>query len=147
MYGEPGAEYQDDQQMGAEGEDGMGGGAMGGGGGMPPDMGGDMMGGPEGELDDLGAPGAEGEGDIMGAEGEMPMGDEGGSADASQPMESLNKKKPLLTESKKPIDKFFLDRFSKRNETLFERVEILDKNLLINEEFNTLIKSLDEIKN
>ena len=145
MYGEPGAEYQDDQQMG-QGDDGMGGGPMGGGGGgMPPDMGDDMMG-AEGELDDLGAPGAEGEGDIMGAEGEMPMGGADNNANASQPMESFNKKKPLITESKKPIDKFFLDRFTKRNETLFERVEILDKSILINEEFDSLIKSLDEIK-
>ena len=142
MYGEPGAEYVDDQQQG-QGEDPMGGGAMGGGGaGMPPDMGMDM--GAEGEIDELGAPGAESEGDIAGAEGEVPITDEGG-ADTSQPMESFKRKKPLLTEEKK-IDKFFLDRFTNRNETLFERVEILDKNLLINEEFDSLIKSLDEIK-
>ena len=144
MYGEPGAEYQDGQQMG-QGDDGMGGGSMGGGGGMPPDMGDDMMG-AEGELDDLGAPGAEGEGDIIGAEGEMPMGGADNNANTSQPMESFNKKKPLIIENKKPIDKFFLDRFTKRNETLFERVEILDKSILINEEFDSLIKSLDEIK-
>lgn len=142
MYGEPGAEYVDDQQQG-QGEDSMGGGPMGGGGaGMPPDMGMDM--GAEGEIDELGAPGAEGEGDIAGAEGEVPITDEGG-ADTSQPMESFKRKKPLLTEEKK-IDRFFLDRFTNRNETLFERVEILDKNLLINEEFDSLIKSLDEIK-
>ena len=142
MYGEPGAEYVEDQQQG-QGEDSMGGGPMGGGGaGMPPDMGMDM--GAEGEIDELGAPGAEGEGDIAGAEGEVPITDEGG-ADTSQPMESFKRKKPLLTEEKK-IDKFFLDRFTNRNETLFERVEILDKNLLINEEFDSLIKSLDEIK-
>ena len=143
MYGEPGAEYVEDQQQG-QGDDSMGGGPMGGGGGagMPPDMGMDM--GAEGELDELGAPGAEGEGDIAGAEGEVPIADEGG-ADTSQPMESFKSKKPLLTEEKK-IDRFFLDRFTNRNETLFERVEILDKNLLINEEFDSLIKSLDEIK-
>lgn len=143
MYGEPGAEYVEDQQQG-QGEDSMGGGPMGGGGGagMPPDMGMDM--GAEGEIDELGAPGAEGEGDIAGAEGEVPIADEGG-ADTSQPMESFKRKKPLLTEEKK-IDRFFLDRFTNRNETLFERVEILDKNLLINEEFDSLIKSLDEIK-
>lgn len=142
MYGEPGAEYQDDQQMGQD-TDNMGG-PMGGGGSMPPDMGGDM--GTEGELDELGAVGAEGEGEIAGTEGEIPMDNGGSSNDTSQPMESFKNKKPLLTENKKPIDKFFLDRFSKRNETLFERVEILDKNLLINEEFDSLIKSLDEIK-
>lgn len=142
MYGEPGAEYQDDQQMGQEGDD-IGGGPMGGVGGMPPDIGGDI--GAEGELDDLGAPGAEAEGNIVGTEGEMSMGNSGGS-ETEAPMESFKNKKPLLTENKKPIDKFFLDRFSKRNETLFERVEILDKNLLINEEFDSLIKSLDELK-
>lgn len=143
MYGEPGAEYQDDQQMNQDG-DNMGGGPMGGGGGMPPDMSGDM--GAEGELDELGAVGAEEEGDISGVEGEIPM-DNNGGADASQPMESYNKKKPLLTENKKNVDKFFLDRFNKRNEIIFERAEILDKNLLINEEFDNMIKSLDSLKN
>ena len=144
MYGEPGAEYIEDQQgQGQEGDPMGGGGSMGGGGGMPPDLGGDM--GAEGELDELGAPGAEGqEGDIMGTEGEVPMD---GGADASQPMESYNKKKPLLTEDKKYVDKFFLDRFNKRNEIVFERAEILDKNLLINEEFDNMIKSLDILKN
>lgn len=144
MYGEPGAEYIEDQQgQGQEGDPMGGGGSMGGGGGMPPDMSGDI--GAEGELDELGAPGAEGqEGDIMGAEGEVPMDD---GADASQPMESYNKKKPLLTEEKKYVDKFFLDRFNKRNEIVFERAEILDKNLLINEEFDNMIKSLDILKN
>ena len=144
MYGEPGAEYIEDQQgQGQEGDPMGGGGSMGGGGGMPPDLGGDM--GAEGELDELDAPGAEGqEGDIMGAEGEVPMDD---GADASQPMESYNKNKPLLTEDKKYVDKFFLDRFNKRNEIVFERAEILDKNLLINEEFDNMIKSLDILKN
>lgn len=144
MYGEPGAEYIEDQQgQGQEGDPMGGGGSMGGGGGMPPDLGGDM--GAEGELDELDAPGAEGqEGDIMGAEGEVPMDD---GADPSQPMESYNKKKPLLTEDKKYVDKFFLDRFNKRNEIVFERAEILDKNLLINEEFDNMIKSLDILKN
>ena len=87
IYGEPGAEYVEDQQQG-QGDDSMGGGPMGGGGGagMPPDMGMDM--GAEGEIDELGAPGAEGEGDIAGAEGEVPIADEGG-ADTSQPMESF----------------------------------------------------------
>lgn len=144
MYGEPGAEYMDDQQMQGQGEDGIGGGGgpMGGGGGMPLDMGAPDMG-AEGELDELGAPGAEGEGDIAGAEGEVPMDTSGGADNA--PMESFNRKKPLLTEDKK-LDKLFLDRFSNRNETLFERVEILDKSMLINEEFDSLIKSLDDIK-
>lgn len=131
MYGEPGAEYQDDQQQGEGGDDGMGGG-LGGGGGMPPmddgGLGGDMPpmdDGTDGEIDGLGAPGAEEEGDIAGAEGEMPM-------------ETKTLKKPLLTENINRVK----PKFFKRNENINERVEIYDEALLINEEFDSMIKSL-----
>lgn len=137
MYGEPGAKYQDEQQ-GAEqgGEGGMPGGG-GGGGGL--DMGG-------GDLGDLGDVGAEEEGAIAGTEGEMPMdmaagdmGTEGGAPQGGEteiPMESIlnNKIKPLLMESAR-----------KRNaETSFKRADIYDKTVMINEEFDKMLHSLDE---
>lgn len=141
MYGEPGADYQDDMSMGQE-SDSMNGGSLGDGSNMPPDMGANMN--SESDIDELGTPGAESDGDISGNEGEIPM-DNGNDADTSQPMETIKNKKPLITENKM-LDKLFLDRFSKRNETLFERAEILDKTILINEEFDSLIKSLNELK-
>ena len=144
MYGEPGAEYLEDAPQGqGQGEDPMGGGGFGGGGGMP------AFDEPGSEMDGLGDLGSEEEGEIMGQEGEMPMGNEPpqeGNMNNEPPMESRKNKKPLLTEEKK-IDKFFIDRFAQRNEIKVERTEIYDKTLLINEEFNTLINSLDEIKN
>ena len=86
----------------------------------------------DGEVDQLGDVGAQDSGDIGGAEAEVPM-------------ESTKHKKPLITENKK-IDKFFLDRFSARNEVVVERSEIYDKTLMINEEFDSMIKSLNELK-
>lgn len=134
MYGEPGAEYQEDQQ--GDGQDGDGGPDGGGGMGMPPDIGGDDMG-------DLGEMGTEEGGDINGAEGEIPMndsapqGDDSGS-NAEPPMESRKvNKKPLLTESRT------INKFSKRREVGVKRATILDKSaILINEEFDRLIKDL-----
>lgn len=65
IYGEPGAEYMDDQPQQGGPDGGMGGGSMGGGG----DFG--------GGLDSLGAPGSDDMGDIGGEEGSMPTGDMG----------------------------------------------------------------------
>lgn len=134
MYGEPGAKYQDDAQ-GGDGEGGPDGG-MGGGGGVGMDMGG-------GDLGDLGNPGAEEEGAINGAEGEMPMdmaaNDMGGGApqDNNQPMESVKqKKKPILLEGQR----------SRMAETSYKRVDIYDKALMINEEFDKMLSSLNEFK-
>lgn len=127
MYGEPGAKYQDEQQgaEGGGGDDGMGG-MPGGGGGM--DMGG-------GDLGDLGAPGAEEDGAIAGAEGEMPMDMAGGDMGGGEPpMESVLLKKPMLLESKR----------NKITDTTYKRVDIYDKTLMINEEFDKMLNSLDE---
>ena len=136
IYGEPGAEYQDEQPQGDDngGELGGGGGSFGGGGGFGGDLGGDMGESEptDGEVDQLGDVGAQDSGEIGGAEAEVPM-------------ESTKHKKPLITENKK-IDKFFLDRFSARNEVVVERSEIYDKTLMINEEFDSMIKSLNELK-
>ena len=131
VYGEPGAEYQDSQQ-GQGNDGGIGGPPMGGGGGGIPPM--DDIGGmppidDNGEnIDNLGMPGGDEEGNIEGTEGEVPMGDNNNS-----PMESRLSKKHLLNENK-------------ANEIIMERAKILDKTLLINEEFDKMIKSINEIK-
>jgi gp20 (fragment) len=164
IYGEPGAEYMDDQPQQGGPDGGMGGGSMGGGG----DFG--------GGLDSLGAPGSDDMGDIGGEEGSMPTGDMGGDAGAppggetpgssgpeagGAPMESVNKKKPLITEntlkamkknSDKQLDTLFeeylncIDRKEKKAEEIsYERANIYDKSLLINEEFDKMISSLDDL--
>jgi hypothetical protein len=164
IYGEPGAEYMDDQPQQGGPDGGMGGGSMGGGG----DFG--------GGLDSLGAPGSDDMGDIGGEEGSMPTGDMGGDAGAppggeapgssgpeagGTPMESVNKKKPLITEntlkamkknSDKKLDTLFeeylncIDRKEKKAEEIsYERANIYDKSLLINEEFDKMISSLDDL--
>lgn len=166
IYGEPGAEYMDDQPQQGGPDGGMGGGSMGGGG----DFG--------GGLDSLGAPGSDDMGDIGGEEGSMPTGDMGGDAGAppggetpgssgpeagGAPMESVNKKKPLITEntlkvmkknSDKRLDTLFenylkcIDRKEKKAEEIsYERANIYDKSLLINEEFDKMISSLDNLVN
>lgn len=130
IYGEPGAEYQDEPQQGDDNGEELGGG----GGGFGGDLGGDMgeSAPTDGEVDQLGDVGAEDSGEIGGAEDEVPM-------------ESTKYKKPLINENNK-MDKFFLDRFSSRNEVVVERSEIYDKTLMINEEFDSMIKSLNELK-
>ena len=161
IYGEPGAEYMDDQPQQGGPDGGMGGG-------------GDFGGG----LDSLGAPGSDDMGDIGGEEGSMPTGDMGGDAGAppggetpgssgpeagGAPMESVNKKKPLITEntlkamkknSDKKLDTLFeeylncIDRKEKKAEEIsYERANIYDKSLLINEEFDKMISSLDDLVN
>lgn len=157
IYGEPGAEYQDGQQQ----EGGPDGGDMGGG-GAPSLGGGDFGGG----LDDLGAPGDEEMGDIPGEEGSMPTadlgGDEGEALEAGSeepPMESINRKKPLITENtiKKLATKNdkmnflfeqYLNKFDKvkkkENETHIERAKVYDDSLMINEEFNKMLDSIDD---
>lgn len=138
IYGEPGAEYQD-QQAQEGGGDEMGGPPMGGGGGGPVgDMGGmdmppmedDGMG---AEVDGLGDVGGDENGEIAGAEGEMPM-------------ESKRNKGTLLTESGKINTNFFINENKLQKNAVFERMPILDKTLMINEEFDKMLKSLNEIK-
>ena len=151
IYGEPGAEYMDDQQGGMG--DAQGGDMGGGGGGMAPptDMGGGDMGGDlGGDLEGLGAPGADDQGDISGQEGTVPTQD--------MPTESLSRaKKPLLTEGRKSLDSMFDEYLSKITEskkgltsdTETKRVDIYDSNsLLMNEEFDKMISSLGKfVKN
>lgn len=131
IYGEPGAKYQEQQPQGEEGGD-MGG-PMGGGGGGDLDMGGapPMDDGMGGEVDALGDVGADESGEIAGAEGEMPM-------------ENQRKKTNLITEDGKLNTKLFTEKT--KSENVFERAPLIDKTLLINEEFDRMIKSLNDIK-
>lgn len=164
IYGEPGAEYMDDQAQQGGPDGGMGGGPMSGGG----DFG--------GSLDALGSPGEDEMGDIGGEEGSIPTSDMGTDAGAppggetpggespdsgGTPMESRHLKKPLITENtlkkiknsnNKKLDMLFEDylkcidkKRKKAEEISFERANIYDKSLLINEEFDKMISSLDEM--
>lgn len=144
IYGEPGAEYQDDNNAQGQGDEGMLGGGGGGGslGGMP-DLGGDM-GMPEGDeadVDTLGDIGADENGDIQGNEEEIPISDQ----DDNMPKESAKHLNKLLIEKYKR--RHFAPKKNNNGEILFERVPIIDKALLINEEFNKTINSINLTKN
>ena len=144
MYGEPGAEYMDDQQGGMQGQDAAGGGGMGGGMGAPPPPMGDSpdMGG------DMGAPGDDGSGAMEGQEGSMPTQDMG--TDPNAPMESRYSNKPLLNEQNNKLDKLFNEYLStltenkeKQKETEYKRADVYDSDsLLINEDFDKMIDAL-----
>ena len=143
IYGEPGAEYMDDQQgqVGMGDDGGMGGGVA----APPPPMGGE--GDIGGDLNGLGAPGDDGSGgDIAGAEGSMPTADMG--TDPNAPMEAVNKNKPLINEQKNVFDEYMkmLNEHSlKPQEAAYKRADVYDsESLLINEEFDKMIKALNK---
>ena len=147
IYGEPGAEYAQDQQ----GQGGMGD-AMGGSGGMGGGPAPSMDSGSD--LDGLGAPGADDTGDINGQEGsmptgEMPLGNE--ENQQQQPMENSLRKKPLINESK-VLDELF-NRYLKQLDEAKDdkdnaktiRAGIYDKkSLLLSEEFDKMIGDLSK---
>lgn len=118
IYGELGAEYSA-TPPGQEG--GLGGGGLGGGGGaaMPP-----MGEGFGDELGDIGEPGA----DDTGMEG----GEEAST--------------PLAESQGKYVDKYLKMLRKNTEEVRNERVAILDKNFLINEELNSAIKDLEMLE-
>ena len=167
MYGEPGAEYQEDlqQQGNSIGGGGLGGAVGGASGGLPGDFG--------NGLDDLGSPEGEENGDIAGAEGSEPtaeMGENqtndmnGGNESENNPMESHRNRKPIINEAKqkayrraiknseKKADQLFsqylrhLDKVNenKKQETSIEKADIYDKSLMINEEFSKMLSGLDK---
>lgn len=162
MYGEPNAQYQDNQQQ--AGGDMMGGGP---GGGMPSMGGGGDFG---SDLDNLDTPGADDSGDIAGQEGAEPTADMAGgdmNADSggatpsdNQPMENNKRKKPLIKESvvrqlkeqNTKVDSLFQEYMkhldanasTKKNTISVEKAEIYDKSLMINEEFDKMIKGLSD---
>ena len=146
IYGEPGAEYVDDQQGGMDGA--PQGGDMGGGGMTPPPMG-DVG----GELDGLGSPNSDDQGDISGQEGTVPTQDMPTDDTATQqPMESRKSgKRPLINEERKLLDSMFDEYLSKVTESKngivsnaeTKRADIYDsKSLLMNEEFDKMIGAL-----
>ena len=148
IYGEPGAEYMDDQQGGQGGMDGgMGGGPMGG--GAPPPPMGDMGGGGSDNMGD-GDIGGPGDDTIMmgGAEGSMPTTDMG--TDPNAPMESRYSNKPLINEQNSKLDEMFNKYLSTltehketKRETEYKRADVYDSDaLLINEEFDKMIDAL-----
>ena len=140
IFGEPGAEYSA-QPPGQEG--GMGGG-LGGGGGAPVPVAGDGFG---DELGDLGEPGGETEGDIGGDEGGSDLADMGGAPSPLQESEQS-----LLTEQvRKMVAKGqFYNAYVKNilDESAEDRepIPILDKTLRVNEEIESILKSLDADK-
>lgn len=143
IYGEPGAEYMDDQQGGMPGQGGPGGGGGGGMGAPPPpptDFG--------NEMDNLGAPGAEDNGDINGQEGSIPTGDMGseGSAPANESITRRNKK--IITEQSNLFEQYLSSLTGKTEspkETKYERAKVYDSDsLLINEEFDKMINALEK---
>lgn len=131
IYGEPGAEYQENEQPT---DDSMGndGGGLGGSFGSAPDMGMDLDN-SDNEIDNLGEMGDENnqETDIQGNEEEIPM---------NQQNESIRKEKNML------LEKVLFKNAKEKNEIMFGRTNIINKAFMINEEFNNLSKSLDEIK-
>lgn len=155
IYGEPGAEYQE-EQGGMDGPDG--GGPMGGGG-----FGGSFGGG----LDDMGAPGSDAGMDMQGQEGIEPTQDMGGPDMGGQPtpdgggmpMESfVNSKKPLILETPHQakhinhslqIFNQMIENIDKKSDDkeVKSRVDVYDKSLMISEEFDNMLNVLEDFKN
>lgn len=137
IYGEPGAEYSEDTGS----PDGEGGFGEGGGGGFG------------GGLDDFGSPGSDEGMEETGEEGEEPVedmeGEESGGAE-EVPMESAlrKKRKPLITEGKgkQALATMMFNKILDEEEKKNKRVNIFDKNLMINEEIDGIVKGLNEIK-
>ena len=137
IFGEPGAEYSA-QPPGQEG--GLGGGLGGGGGAPMPPVAGDGFG---DELGDLGEPGGDVEGDIGGDEGSA------GLAGMEAPSPLQESEQSLLTEQvRKMVAKGqFYNAYVKNilDESAEDRepIPILDKTLRVNEEIESILKSLD----
>lgn len=128
IYGEPGAEYSE-QPVGGDQQGGL----MGGGGGAP--MGG-LGGGPSfgDELGDLDEPGSDDNGDIGGEEGGQSLSDMSGG----QPLMENR----LLSAMNDYIS--YINRNNEDNDTSNE--DIVEKNIMLNENMQSLIKNLSDIK-
>lgn len=139
IFGEPGAKYS--PQL--PGQDGGLGGGLGGGGGMPP-----MGGGFGDDLGDIGEPGADMEGDIGGDEGGSDL--DGMDAGAPEPLnESViggvtDKVKNMI--AKGQFYNAYVDRLLREEDNDYEPIPILDKNLRINEEIESILQSMSEQK-
>lgn len=135
IYGEPGAKYNFNAMEG----DGIGGGPMGGGGGgMPP-----MDGGFGDDMGDLGGPDDEG-GDISGDEGSEDLGDMGGGA----PLQEVKMSRGLIRGNKytnEDVFKAYEMQVLTNKEPHYERPQIIDKGLMINEELMSKLNELEKI--
>ena len=144
IFGEPGAKYS----ANPPGQDG-GMGGLGGGGGAPAPIMGDDFG---SDLDGLGEPGEDAEGDIGGDEGGADLGgmDEG----SPSPLNEGTVFKPVtkLSESirnavsKGQFYNAYVKNMLKEEDDTPEPIPILDKNLRINEEIESILKSIGEQK-
>lgn len=151
MYGEPGANYQEETGGMNGPQDGMPGGGGGGFGGG---------------LDDLGSPGNEDMGDIQGEEGtepteNMPNEGPGGPGKApiepteGMPIESRRRHGKLLNEYELTKHEQLANRLfnqivenmdtKRKEENFVPRVDIYDKSLVINEEMTAVINRLDNL--
>lgn len=139
IYGEPGAQYQEDSEGGMDSEQGGSPGGFGGG------------------LDELGSPGSEDMPDLNGNEESEPTEEMGGPENGEQnaPMESKRLKGDLITENKLKKQNELMNKVfnmvienlekKKNNETKVQRVDVYNKNLMINEEMNSVIDKLNEL--
>lgn len=146
IYGEPGAEYQEDNNGGMP-QDSQGGGIAGGSGGF-----GDG-------LDTLGSPGAEEAGDIGGEEGSVDTNNmtQDNTTDANQAPNGNNPVQERILKDKNKIlaeqisDVFFkkaIDKIDKRiKETEYKRVPYEDKDFIINEDYNQLLDGVKKFLN
>ena len=161
IYGEPGAEYIDDQQGGMPGQENAAGGGTGGGMGAPPtDFG--------SEMDSLGAPGSDDSGEIAGQEGTMPTQDMGMNGEPAEEstMEGKRRRGKVITEHISRGDSMFRkymsmiggdkehviedtsdgpvnEAYSGKQKTAYIRPDMYDSSsLLINEEFDKMINAL-----
>ena len=136
IYGEPGAKYNYNAMEG----DGMGGGPMGGGGGgMPP-----MDGGFGDDMGDLGGPDDEG-GDIDGDEGSEDLGDMAGGG---APLQEVKMSRGLIRGNKytnEDVFKAYEMQVLTNKEPHYERPQIIDKGLMINEELMSKLNELEKI--
>jgi len=145
IFGEPGAKYS----ATPPGQDG-GMGGLGGGGGAPAPMMGDDFG---SDLDGLGEPGEDTEGDLGGDEGGADLG--GMDAEAPGPLNEVAGFKPMstITESirnavaKGQFYNAYVKGMLKEEEDIPEPIPILDKNLRINEQIESILKSIGDEKN
>ena len=146
IYGEPGAEYQDDNAQQGNDDSGLGS-PSGGGGGIG------------GDLGDIGNSGLEDVSDdnsdvINGNPEETPLGDENQPIENNNKNESTNKNSKLILESNQYNQKENLsDEYhkilnkliqNKPKGNIFERCELFDKNFLINEEMNEVANNLEK---
>ena len=155
IYGEPGAEYQDDNAMQGGDDNGFGGG--GGGGSLGGGLG-------SSGLDDVMDNGEGGDEDVLNGNPETtPLGDENAEQSNASPTdnqnenpnESVRSNGKLLVESVDSLKNFekvgneydkIIDKLIKHEPkgNIFERCEIYDKSMFINKEMDEIVNNLEE---